>query len=60
VHCSDFSQIDELIQLLAEHRETLERLTFGCVTESEMRECDVRKERINDLYGDLLKPSSVK
>jgi hypothetical protein len=42
VHCPDVRQIDELVQFLAEQRETLEKLTFGCVTETEMREYDAR------------------
>lgn len=60
MHCPDVKQIDELVQLLAEQRETLERLTFGCVTETEMGEYDARKGRIHDLYDELLKPNFVK
>jgi hypothetical protein len=56
----DVRQIDELVHLLAEQRETLERLTFGYATETGMRAFDAKKKRINESYGQLFKPSSVK
>jgi hypothetical protein len=56
----DVKTIHELVHLLAEQRETLESVTFGCGTEMGMRDFDARKERINELYAQLFKPGSVK
>jgi hypothetical protein len=42
----DVKTIDELVHLLAEQRETLERVTFVCGTEMGRRDFDARNERI--------------
>jgi len=43
----------ELIQLTEKQINTLEKQTFGGVTEAEQREYDDRQERIRDLFIEL-------
>lgn len=45
----------ELVVLLDEQLDTLERETFGGVTEAELCEYEDRHDRICDLYDELLK-----
>ena len=45
---------DELTELLNEQLNTLERETFGCVTEAELCEYEDRHNRINQLYSELV------
>jgi hypothetical protein len=44
---------NELIQLTGKQIDTLERRTFGGVTEAEQREYEERQERIRDLFIEL-------
>ena len=44
---------NELIQLTEKQINTLEKRTFGGVTEVEQREYDDRQERIRDLFIEL-------
>ena len=44
---------NELIQLTEKQINTLEKRTFGGVTEAEQREYEERQERIRDLFIDL-------
>jgi hypothetical protein len=44
---------NELFQLLEKQIITLEKLTFGGVTEAEQREYEERRERIRDLFIEL-------
>jgi len=44
---------NELIQLTEKQINTLEKQTFGGVTEAEQREYDDRQERIRDLFIEL-------
>ena len=44
---------NELIQLTERQINTLEKRTFGGVTETEQREYDERQERIRDLFTEL-------
>ena len=43
----------ELVQLMGEQADTLERQTFGGITVTEQREYDDRQDRIHELCGDL-------
>ena len=43
----------ELIQLTEKQIGTLEKRTFGCITEAEQSEYDERQERIRDLFSEL-------
>jgi hypothetical protein len=43
----------ELIQLTEEQISTLEKRTFGGVTETELRQYEERQERIRDLFAEL-------
>jgi hypothetical protein len=44
---------NELIQLTERQIDTLEKRTFGGVTEAEQREYEERQERIRDLFTEL-------
>ena len=44
----------ELADLLESQLNTLEKETFGCVTEAELRECEDRRDRICHLYAELI------
>jgi hypothetical protein len=43
----------ELIQLTEKQISTLEKRTFGCVTDPELNEYEERQERIRDLFIEL-------
>jgi hypothetical protein len=43
----------ELIQLTEKQISTLEKRTFGGVTQAELREYEERQERIRDLFTEL-------
>ena len=43
----------ELIQLTEKQISTLEKRTFGVITEAEQSEYDARQERIRDLFIEL-------
>jgi hypothetical protein len=45
---------DELIDLLESQLNTLEKETFGCVTETELCEYEDRRDRICHLYAQLI------
>jgi hypothetical protein len=44
----------ELIDLIESQLNTLEKETFGCVTEAELREYEDRHDRISRLYAELI------
>jgi hypothetical protein len=44
----------ELADLLESQLNTLEKETFGCVTEAELREFEDRRDRICHLYAELI------
>ena len=44
---------NELIQLTERQIDTLEKRTFGGVTEAEQRQYEERQERIRDLFSEL-------
>jgi hypothetical protein len=44
----------ELVDLLESQLNTLEKETFGCVTEAELGEYDDRRDRICHLYAELI------
>lgn len=46
----------ELVELLDQQLCSLEKQVFGVVTEPELREYESRRERIVELYNDLLEP----
>jgi hypothetical protein len=43
----------ELVGLIESQLNTLEKETFGCVTEAELREYEGRRDRICQLYAEL-------
>jgi hypothetical protein len=45
---------DELIDLIESQLNTLEKETFGCVTETELCEYEGRRDRIAQLYAELI------
>jgi len=45
---------DELVDLLESQLNTLENQTFGCVTETELCEYEDRRDRICQLYAELI------
>jgi len=44
----------ELADLLESQLNTLEKETYGCVTEAELREYEDRSDRIRHLYAELI------
>ena len=44
----------ELIELIESQLKTLERETFGGVTEAELREYEDRRDRIGQLYTEVI------
>jgi hypothetical protein len=44
----------ELVDLIESQLNTLEKKTFGCVTEAELWEYEDRRERITQLYAELI------
>ena len=44
----------ELADLLESQLNTLEKDTYGCVTEAELREYEDRNDRIRHLYAELI------
>jgi hypothetical protein len=44
----------ELVDLIESQMNTLEKETFGCVTEAELYEYEGRRDRINQLYDELI------
>ena len=44
----------ELVDLIEAQLNTLEKKTFGCVTEAELWEYEDRRERITQLYAELI------
>jgi hypothetical protein len=45
---------DELVDLIKSQLNTLEKETFGCATEVELCEYDGRRDRISQLYAELI------
>ena len=45
---------DELVDLLESQLNTLENQTFGCVTETELCEYEDRRDRICQVYAELI------
>jgi hypothetical protein len=45
---------DELIDLIESQLNTLENEAFGCVTETELCEYEGRRDRISQLYDELI------
>jgi hypothetical protein len=44
----------ELVNLIESQLNTLENQTFGCVTEAELSEYEDRRDRICQLYAELI------
>jgi hypothetical protein len=44
----------ELLDLIESQLNTLEKETFGCVTAAELREYEDRRDRISQLYSELI------
>ena len=44
----------ELVDLIESQMNALEKETFGCVTEAELYEYEGRRDRINQLYDELI------
>jgi hypothetical protein len=44
----------ELVDLIESQLNTLEKKTFGCVTEAELWEYENRRDRICQLYAELI------
>jgi hypothetical protein len=44
----------ELLELIEAQLNTLEKETFSCVTETELREYEGRRDRISQLYTELI------
>jgi hypothetical protein len=44
----------ELVDLIESQLNTLEKETFGCVTEADLREYEGRRDRISHLYTELI------
>ena len=44
----------EIVDLIESQLNTLEKETFGCVTEAELREYEDRRNRISRLYAELI------
>ena len=44
----------ELVDLIESQLNTLEKETFGCVSEAELREYEGRRDRISQLYTELI------
>jgi hypothetical protein len=44
----------ELVHLIESQLNTLEKETFGCVTEAELWEYEGRRDRISQLYAELI------
>jgi len=56
---SNLDQIrDELVNLFDQQLSILEDEVFGVVTESELREYESKKDRIENLYAQLLRRAS--
>lgn len=57
---SNLDQIrDELVNLFDQQLSILEDEVFGVVTESELREYESKKDRIENLYAQLLRRASA-
>ena len=46
----------ELVLLLDEQLSSLQKHVFGVLTEPELREYDARRDRIVELYNEILEP----
>jgi len=44
----------ELVDLIESQLNTVEKKTFGCVTEAELWEYEDRRDRITQLYAELI------
>jgi hypothetical protein len=44
----------EIVNLIELQLNTLEKETFGCITEAELREYEDRRNRISRLYAELI------
>ena len=49
----------ELVTLLNEQLGTLEKQLYGIVSEPEMREYEARRDRIVELYKEVLEPPAA-
>jgi hypothetical protein len=50
---------NELVELLDQQLCSLEKQVFGVVTEPELREYEARRDRIVELYNEILEPPAA-
>jgi hypothetical protein len=49
----------EIVNLIELQLNTLEKETFGCITEAELREYEDRRNRISRLYAELIEQETA-